>query len=67
MLGLPSDERGQSTVEAAVVMAAGLAIVVAIGALANAVEDGMFVEHAVLAASHSLDGMLGGAADVFSY
>lgn len=65
--GFLRDERGQSTVEFAVVMAAGLAIVVAIGALSNAVEGGMFVEHAVMAASHSLSGALGGAADVFSY
>lgn len=61
------DERGQSTVEFAVVMAAGLAIVVALGALSNAAESGLFVRHAVMAASHSLGGMLGGAADVFSY
>lgn len=67
LLGRAADERGQATVEFAVVLAAGLAIVVALGALANAAEGGMFVEHAVSAASHSLGGILGGAADVFSY
>lgn len=65
--GLADDQRGQSTVEYALVFAAGLAIVVAVGALSHVVGDGTFVEHAVTAASHNLGGVLGGAADVFSY
>ncbi len=48
-------------------MAAGLAIIVAIGALANAANSGMFVEHALAAASHNVSAALGGIADVFSF
>lgn len=66
-MGLASDERGQSTVEYAAVMAATVAIVVALGLLWNSIGDGMFVKHAVAAASHNVQGMLGGMADVFSY
>lgn len=65
--GYAFDERGQSTVEYAVVMAALLCVIGAIGMLGNAVDAGMFVQHAIAAASHNLQGMLGGVVDVFSY
>lgn len=65
--GCTLDERGQSTVEYAVIMAAMLCVIAALGMLGNAVDGGMFVQHAVAAASHNLQGMLGGVADVFSY
>ena len=67
LMGLASDERGQSTVEYAVVMAASLAVVVALGMLWNAVDGGMFVQHAVASASHNVQGMAGSIADVFCY
>lgn len=67
LMGLASDERGQSTVEYAVVMAASLAVVVALGLLWNAVDDGLFVQHAVASASHNVQGAFGGVADVFCY
>lgn len=65
--GCAFDERGQSTVEYAVVMAAMLCVVAALGMLGNAVDAGLFVQHAVASASHHLQGMLGGVTDVFSY
>lgn len=65
--GFAVDERGQSTVEYAVVMAAMLCVIAALGMLGNAVDAGMFVQHAVAAASHHLQGALGGVTDVFSY
>ncbi len=66
-MGLGSDERGQSTVEYAVVMAASLAVVVTLGMLWDAVDGGMFVQHAVASASHNVQGAIGGMADVFCY
>lgn len=67
LMGLGSDERGQSTVEYAVVMAASLAVVVTLGMLWDAVDGGMFVQHAVASASHNVQGAIGGMADVFCY
>lgn len=67
LMGLASDERGQSTVEYAVVMAASLTVVVALGLLWNAVDGGMFVQHAVASASHNVQGAAGGVTDVFCY
>lgn len=60
-------ESGQSTVEYALVLTAFLGVVVALGLLMGSVEDGLFVEHAVSAASHNVEVLFGGAADVFSY
>lgn len=60
-------EAGQSTVEYAVVLTAFMGIVVALGMLMGSLEDGVFVEHAITAASHNVEVLLGGTADVFSY
>ena len=60
-------ERGQSTVEYAIVLTAFLGIIVAIGLLGNALGDGLFIDHAIMAASHNIGVLLGGGADVFSY
>ena len=67
LMGLAADERGQSTVEYAVVMAAALGVVAAAGMLWGAVDAGVFVEHAVASASHNIQGMAGSVADVFCY
>lgn len=64
---LLTDERGQSTVEYAVVLGALLCIVMAVGALGNAVSGGTFIRHGVMAASHCLQGSVGGIVDVFCY
>ncbi len=66
-MGFASDERGQSTVEYAMVLAASLAVVVGLGMLWGAVDGGMFVQHAVASASHNIQGMAGSVADVFCY
>ena len=61
-------ERGQGTVEFALVTAGLLAVVVACGALWRSLEGGLFVEHALTAASHHVQGVAPGAvADVFLY
>jgi hypothetical protein len=59
--------QGQSTVEYAIVFAALLIIVVALGALMNVVSDGVFVEHAKTSASHNIEDSAGGMSDVFAY
>lgn len=62
------DERGQGTVEFALVAAAFLAVVVACGALWQVLERGLFVDHAVTSASHHVQmAAPGSLADVFLY
>lgn len=67
LMGFRDDTRAQSTVEYAIVMAAGLSIIVALGLLANSVGDGVFIQHAVAAASHNVSVFIGGVVDVFSF
>lgn len=62
-----ADEAGQGTVEYALVTAAFLCVVVAGAALWRALAEGLFAEHALLAASHHLAGALTWVTDVFSY
>ncbi len=59
--------RGQSTVEYAVVLGALLCVVAGLGALASAVGDGVLAQHAIAAASHHVEGSVGGAIDAFCY
>lgn len=60
--------RGQSTVEYAVVLAAFLALVIALGALWHLFEDGTVTLHALQSASHHLkDAATGAWGDVFLY
>lgn len=54
--------------EYALVMAALLAICVGLGALFNALGDGLLVEHALMSAAHHLQAVAPGSiADVFLY
>ncbi|WP_227115114.1 hypothetical protein [Gordonibacter urolithinfaciens] len=54
--------------EFALVTAGLLAVIVACGALWRSFEGGLFVEHALIAASHHVQGTAPGAvADVFLY
>ena len=46
------DERGQATVEYAIVFAGFLALIVGLGALWRMLGDGVLVEHAIAVASH---------------
>lgn len=63
-----NDSRGQGTVEFAVVCAAFISIVVALGALWQALQGGLFVDHALASASHHLQSVSAGAVgDVFLY
>lgn len=62
------NECGQGTVEFALVTAAFLAAVIALGALWRGLEAGMFVDHALMSASHHIQMTMPGAvADVFLY
>lgn len=61
------DDVGQTTVEYAVVTAAFMAMVVAAGALWKGLSQGMFVDHALAAASHHIHGFIGWVVDIFSY
>lgn len=63
----PRCEKGQGTVEFAVVTAAIMVMVVALGALWRLIQDGAFVVHAVASASHHVQGALGAVADVFMF
>ncbi len=67
LVGLAADEAGQATVEYAVVAGALVAIVLACALLARALGDGMFVDHALAAASHHVRAAAGWVADVFCY
>lgn len=60
-------QSGQSTVEFAIVFVALLCVLAGIGLLMNAVESGMFVDHAIASASHNASIAPGGMVDVFSY
>ena len=61
-------ERGQSTVEFALVTAALLVVVVTSALLWRGLESGLFVEHALSSASHHVGlASPGSIADVFLY
>ncbi|OUO92165.1 hypothetical protein B5F40_02015 [Gordonibacter sp. An230] len=68
VLGALDDAKGQGTVEFAVVTAAFLAMLVALGMLWRCLEGGLFVEHALLSASHHVQlAAPGSVADVFLF
>ena len=58
---------GQASVEYAVVTAALLILAVVVGMMASHLEAGLWIEHAVISASHSVQGSFGWIADIFSY
>ena len=63
-----SSERGQSTVEFAVVTVAFLAVTVALSALWHLLADGAFVEHALAVASHHIQAVAPTTvSDIFLY
>lgn len=67
MKQLFKNDDGQSTVEYAIVTAALLVVVLALGLLWNLGDDGIFVDHAQSSASHHLeDAAAGIVGDVFS-
>lgn len=62
-----ADERGQATVEYALLLAAFLTVIVGLGLLMRALDSGLFVEHALASASHHVQASMGWMTDVFSY
>ena len=62
------DNRGQATVEYAIVFVAFLALVVALGALWDVLSGALVVQHALQSASHHLSGVAPGVIfDAFLY
>lgn len=62
------NDKGQSTVEFAVITSGFVALIVALGLFWHALGDGLLVEHALAAASHHLQGVpIPNIADVFRY
>lgn len=60
--------KGQSNVEYAVVLAGFLAMLIALGVLHNSLREGLFVQHAILSASHHITNVhLGVLHDAFLY
>lgn len=49
-----ADDRGQSTVEFAVIMTGFMSLTVALAAVWHALGDGLLVEHALAVASHHI-------------
>lgn len=49
------------------VLAGILCVVAGLGALGNAFESGLVLEHVLAAASHHVQGSAGGLLDVFAY
>ena len=64
---LVADESGQSTVEYAIVFTALLAVVAGAGALMGVLGDGLFVQHAVTSASHSVASSVMGITDALCF
>ena len=62
-----ADERGQGTVEYAVVTAALLCVVLGLAALWRMASSGELLAHALLSASHHVQGALGWVVDLFIY
>ncbi len=61
------DDRGQSTVEYVIILGTFLVVVIALGAVWRAMDDGTFLDHALSAASHHLLLSAAGVIDVFLY
>jgi hypothetical protein len=60
--------KGQATVEYLIVGALFLVVILALGALANRLQEGLFVQHAIESASHATGGnTLGVIGDVLLY
>lgn len=61
-------ERGQSTIEYAVIMAAFAVILAGLAALLHAMQSGIFIEHALSVASHHVGSVVPAVvADIFLY
>ncbi len=61
------DISGQATAELAIVMALVLIIVGALSVLSDKLEAGIFIDHAISAASHNIVDSINGLADAFNF
>lgn len=64
---LVADERGQATLEYALVTAALMAVVVGLWAVRQLFFGGLAADHALAAASHHVDGAWGWVCDVLAF
>lgn len=64
---LVAGDAGQATVEYVLLLAVFLCVMVALGMLAQRLDAGMFVDHALSSASHHVQMSAGWLADVFSF
>lgn len=62
-----NDEKGQGTVEFAIVFGALISILIGIGTLSNIFSDGKLFEHILSSASHNITQAAEGVVDVFVY
>ena len=67
MIRKVKNNAGQATTEFAVVMFVLLIILVALSVLSDKVQTGVFIEHAISAASHNVVDSVSGVADAFSF
>lgn len=68
IVGKLADQKGQATVEYAVIVAAFLAMAVALGMFWHMLDDGLLVEHALAVASHHIQSVAPATiADIFLY
>lgn len=61
------ENRGQSSVEYAIVLGTALCIICALGLLYEQAESGTFLSHALSAASHNIQSSVGGIVDVLCF
>lgn len=60
-------KKAQSTVEFAIVFLVFLGIIVGLGGIFKKIDAGMFLDHAIVAASHNVEQAIGGLCDVFVF
>lgn len=59
--------RGQATVEFALVVFALLCVVLGLGAILSKADLGVFIDHAITASSHNITNSISGVLDVLQY
>lgn len=60
-------DEGQATLEFALITSAFIVILVALRFFGVAVESGLWVDHALMAATHHIQGSIGWIVDIFIY
>lgn len=62
-----ASKKAQSTVEFAIIFLVLVGIVVALSVIFKKIDAGLFLDHAILAASHNVEQAIGGWCDVFVF